>query len=100
LDIPQLQVQKVLLQDSHASMEMNLTLDGELLPQLPMMVSLLMVPMEKELNSPLEPAQELKLPLNYQESDKLLLGEANHQAMEDTTFTVPHAGDDLFNIYN
>jgi|694.fasta_scaffold51216_1 hypothetical protein len=97
-DTHQLQVQKVLLQDSHVSMEMNLILVGEPFPQLLMMVSLSMMLMEKELDSPSELAQELKVPLNYQKSDKPLHGEVNHPALEDTTFTVLHAGDDLLNI--
>jgi hypothetical protein len=93
-DTHQLQVQKVHLQDSHASMEMILTLDGEPLPQLLIMVSLSMMQMERESHSLLELAQELKLHLNYQESDKPFHGEVNHLALEDTTFTVLHAGDD------
>jgi hypothetical protein len=95
LDTHQLQVQKVLLLDYHASMETSLTLDRELLTQLLMMVSLSMMLMEKELDSPSELAQELNLPLNYQGSDKLLLREENHQALDDITFTMLHAGDDL-----
>jgi hypothetical protein len=55
-----------------------------------------MMPVENLSNLASELAQELKLPANYQEPVKTLLGEVFHQALEDTTSTVPHAGIDLF----
>jgi hypothetical protein len=55
-----------------------------------------MMPMEKELKLPSELAPELKLPLNYQELVKHLLGEDHPQATVDTISTVPHVVDDLF----
>ncbi len=49
-----------------------------------------------ELDLTLDHAQESKQSLNCLKLVKLLLGEDPHLQTEDTTYTLPPAGDDLF----
>ena len=55
-----------------------------------------MMQTEMELDLMLVHAQESKQSLNCLKLVKLLLGEDPHLQTEDTTYTLPPAGDDLF----